>query len=97
MDAVQFEAFEAVASGTYALQPISLTQGGLTAYEEVMAGLRRLDGEAATPMRSGETAAPLRPSGRKRRRSPGSSSHSERRGAQPPVGEGRGGDDAVQN
>ena len=35
---VQFEAFEAVASGTYALQPISLTQGGLTAYEEVMAG-----------------------------------------------------------
>ena len=41
---VRFEDFEAVSSGTYVLEPVSLTQGGLTAF---MAGLRRLDGEAA--------------------------------------------------
>ena len=95
-DAVRFEDFEAVLSGTYALQPVSLTQGGLTAYEEAMAGLQRLGGAAATPMRPGETATPVRPSGRKRRRSPGSSSQRERQEAKPVVDAGRG-DDAAQD
>ena len=59
---------QAISSGAYQLQPVSLAEGELTPYEEAMAGVAA--GGAATK--------PTAPGGGKQRQSPGPGSHRER-------------------